>query len=595
MLFADEKPQLSQLTSISASNVRLHAVLEQLSKSTGVDIRCGKSEKDWQSRDIPVIVCVKDMPLDRLLRLIADSTHLAYSVTHTDQDKVICRIYRDKKCQNDLDAEWKTRWDQVTWDWNALIELGKRSDLDNLDIGTDSAKIKAAAKLIASLPPDTLDRLYQEGEIVLNTKTAPDASVVSELYKTIWNDACPYTWLNDPKSEDSKAWVDKLFESAGNAPAPEQIDAAFVSVKVQGKRYQIDISVFPVVKGLAVIRRTMGIEELASNLDRIPGFDLSTRPKTFRSDRLFDISSSKYSFLSSYSKKEEWNLPELNTKFHIDLPKDKKPAYGDIVSAVAKASGFNIVLEDFASYKQKEAPSIASDTTLANALKTLNKWWWSINPDTKTIMGWSTNWRHHHNSLVAEAFINDLDRKVREAGLNLDDVAPLFNLSTDQMYEWFSEGVNTGALVMLYSRDPLWQLYGLLSSKEKTLAKKKTGLLLAEVGAIRLKECYRIIDNDWLDSGFRGTGNQDEVFRVAGDELFKQIAFSDPNFASTLVMKVTPVSVKFHDGLQRYMVELEGKFDQESHSINAILLQGFPITSTMPAAKMFLKEEKETK
>ena len=55
--------------------VRLKTVIEDLSSTTGVKISCGKTKDDWRVRDIPVVVCVKDMPLGKVLRAIADATH----------------------------------------------------------------------------------------------------------------------------------------------------------------------------------------------------------------------------------------------------------------------------------------------------------------------------------------------------------------------------------------------------------------------------------------------------------------------------------------------------------------------------------------
>jgi hypothetical protein len=286
---ANNDSQLSQLVSITASDVRLHDVIERLTQLTGVDIRCGKNNKDWQVRDIPVIVCVKDMPLGNLLRLIVDSTHLAYSVTHTDDGKIICRIFRDKKCQDDLDAEWRAQWDIVSWDWNALVALGKHPDLDKLDVGGQFAsQNKALAKLVATLPPDTLNRLYNGEEIYLTTKSAPNASAIIGLYKTIWDK--PDHGFNS-KSEDSKTGIVNLNTDAETAPLPEQIDAAIVKIKAINRCYGIDISIFPIIKGYTVIKRSFGLQYLITALkyQELLGIDLSTRPKPFFNNPEFKI------------------------------------------------------------------------------------------------------------------------------------------------------------------------------------------------------------------------------------------------------------------------------------------------------------------
>ena len=56
--------RLAKPVTIECTNVRLHTVLERLSDETGVRLNCGRRKDDWQVRDIPVVVCVKDVPLE---------------------------------------------------------------------------------------------------------------------------------------------------------------------------------------------------------------------------------------------------------------------------------------------------------------------------------------------------------------------------------------------------------------------------------------------------------------------------------------------------------------------------------------------------
>ena len=90
---ADE--QLNQQVTYTGTGKRLHTVLEDISKMTNITVRCGKDKDDWQVRDLPVVVIVKNMPLGKLLQTLADCTHLAFSSNQVD-GKTTYRIWRDR-------------------------------------------------------------------------------------------------------------------------------------------------------------------------------------------------------------------------------------------------------------------------------------------------------------------------------------------------------------------------------------------------------------------------------------------------------------------------------------------------------------------
>ena len=69
--------RLDQKITYESLDKRLHSVLDDLTAMTGVTVRCGDSKNDWQVRDLPLVVCARDLPLGKLLRTIADCTHLA--------------------------------------------------------------------------------------------------------------------------------------------------------------------------------------------------------------------------------------------------------------------------------------------------------------------------------------------------------------------------------------------------------------------------------------------------------------------------------------------------------------------------------------
>ena len=75
--------RLAQKVTYEGGYKRLHNVAEDLSAITGVKIRAGRSSKDWRVRDIPLVVCVRDLPLGKLLHALADCAHVKLAAETT--------------------------------------------------------------------------------------------------------------------------------------------------------------------------------------------------------------------------------------------------------------------------------------------------------------------------------------------------------------------------------------------------------------------------------------------------------------------------------------------------------------------------------
>ena len=110
---------------------RLHVVVGHLSEMTAVKLRCGYNESDWPVRDIPVVVTAKDMPLGKLLRSIADATHVqvvAQRARSSDGKETLAyRLYRTKQGQEAitgaLEARERATRELGKWAWDALASL----------------------------------------------------------------------------------------------------------------------------------------------------------------------------------------------------------------------------------------------------------------------------------------------------------------------------------------------------------------------------------------------------------------------------------------------------------------------------------------
>lgn len=97
-------PRLSQKIACSASDKRVSVILEMLTEMTGVGLRAGQNDHDWQSRDRKMNIFAKDVPLRDLMQSMARVMKFKWRARGTDGAWVY-RFYADKKALLDAEAE----------------------------------------------------------------------------------------------------------------------------------------------------------------------------------------------------------------------------------------------------------------------------------------------------------------------------------------------------------------------------------------------------------------------------------------------------------------------------------------------------------
>ena len=210
---ADE--QLNQQVTYTGTGKRLHTVLEDISKMTNITVRCGKDKDDWQVRDLPVVVIVKNMPLGKLLQTLADCTHLAFSSNQVD-GKTTYRIWRDRSRQKQLDEYFQNRRDyalcRINWEWDSWAKLGQLPESDlrcrlNKRKGARPVKTErlvSAAKLMAALPVDAKSRFFAGEEAIYKASNSPEPlkSLIVQCYRDWLNSAEEPITLTDRQMQN---------------------------------------------------------------------------------------------------------------------------------------------------------------------------------------------------------------------------------------------------------------------------------------------------------------------------------------------------------------------------------------------------------
>ncbi|MDO8682028.1 MAG: hypothetical protein Q7N50_00905 [Armatimonadota bacterium] len=557
---------------------RLHVVTDDLSKMTGVTIHCGKNNSDWQARDIPVTINVKDMSLNKVLMALAEVCHLTVSSRKPDEIVNVWtyRLSRNKKGKDDLERYINKQIEDASDAWDAAVRFAGVPDSalkGSPEVVEELKKDRLIGKILAALEPDAKDRVFTGDSIILNGKSSRQSDLIRELYL--------YAWKNPTiSSMEINGKPYPLYKNAHD-PTSEEMEQACLTIQLTDNVGNITIRLFPVIKGFEVIDWISPVE-ISAEGHAILGEDQESLPVPLGSDVLSlveeteaqrDCSDSRLRFLT---RKEDWNLPALQMELKIELPKDKKGlASADYLIALSKAAGFNLICEDFISHQNYigDAPKIEPEkkTKFGNGLREARFNWWSVSERDKLIIGWANDWRKCHMNLVPEALLNDLRDKLGKKGLYLDDVTPLFNLLPGQIDEWLTNSRDLDELsdVDVSGERVFWQLYDQLPQDCKKLAKTGTGLPMERLDAVWLRDFFRERRRETTnDSGFSLNTYADMNARKTyiKNALLITEAMSSPTFLSTMTMRII---AKNEEGKLTYSMKLSGVKDEQAFEINA--------------------------
>ncbi|MEN6521309.1 MAG: hypothetical protein ABFD46_09195 [Armatimonadota bacterium] len=603
---------LSKKVTYTSGAKRLHVVTEDLSRISGLDIFCGQNKNDWRVRDIPVVVCVKDMPLGKVLKAIADATHTNFISTKV-KDGEITRygIRRTAKSDLNIDQYLKNKHDlmldAVDWQWDALTKYGKSKEAKGIPgLGKN---IWLIAKLIATLDPDAENDLLNGSTISFSGKNPAYQDTIGELYELERNvrhsadmDAAPPATQEDEQSAVLKM---KLIDNGDT-----------------GESY-IETNLSPLIYGPVTEEATSHLSETSYLENVIPGLPPYPQAKypTIRDD-MKDLNMVP---LFACAEESVWDCPFMQDKIDIVKPEHiKKPTFADIIEAAALASGCNIVTEDFTSHKSSNYQNTGiilqlfkEKNSLTDTLSALKKdaelgnmaYTWFADEKSRLIVGWACdaagvwNWRIHHVNLLPEDYLNGLKDKLDGSGLGLDDAIHCASLPKGAFYEWIfcSRDLSLSALTFIGAvDDPMWMLYDALQQEDKQQAMSSDGLPLAKfdtswiAGFFRTYRLKQRVEGELppLPNAKKADTTEKLSETYSGpDEMIS--AMSDPQVILTMVMRINQsvatttyephkglVKIPASLGLSRYDMVVSYTKDSkiQSKTIPGPAL-AFPITS----------------
>ena len=524
-------PRLARKVTYTATDKRLHSVLEEISKQTRVIVYSGKTPADWQVRDLPVIVCVKDLPLGKLLRSIADATHLALTST-TVKDVRRYRIWRDPKREKQLADYFKKKSEvdlaHAKWEWDGLVKYAQAHGADKLQQGVETTL--DLGKVLAALPSNALESVLSGKHVHLTPQNTQPP--LSEYLKAI----------------SLECWQ--------NLRQPYENNLALAG------RYGRDLNDFELGTMALDVSFTRGSHSfLCCQIQGPLGFDLNRSLYSDYYDTLLEEQGNHGKKPKDPAPPRTEYAPGLvkidldkpgsllpDRKLRIAAPKpSEEMTYPDVVSRISETSGFSVVLENLRGHQWRSndvtsLPIYDRDTTLQEVLRALqqhlwrSKTDWFVDNDSDLLVGSASSdtvlvgsgreWWSLHRALASEALISNLVKKYNGDGLEIDEMAAVYLLTDDQREEWIFLNKDLFVWKPVPHTEPFWRLYAGLSPENKAVAKSSAGLPLAKLSpdAVRaaFTESSELAEAEGLEKRMEGTPDDDSDQQKHVDEWQKQ-------------------------------------------------------------------------
>ncbi len=488
--------RLDQKITYESLDQRLHSVLEDLSRQTGVEIRCGDSKNDWQVRDLPLVVCARDLPLGKLLRAIADSTHLLMTSSKNGKGERVYRIWRDKarkrQMEDYLSARDAAALARANWEWDTWARLGQTpgieeaaKQIERASSNFDPASSIMFAKIMSTLSANDREQAFRDGELRLSVRDqSPDIkTALLEFQHASWE------WWREENAQhrrmlsnlepDVYARMYPNGETDAERFPEKAAQSACLVLHVSTKEWGGVTPCLEASYSSGSTPANLHSEWVRKCLKNWPDEPQLPHEPENLSDKA----------------KPNWDCELLQTRLNVERPKDKKTAtFADCISAISRSADVSIISEDYVSQKESYGDPFADLTAppssgvifpLGQTLRNMMGWLelYRVDEASRLITASASDWVRHHDRLVPESFLKDLGKKLTSTGAELDDVVSMISLSDGQRDDWILGSLKLKGCQWWASEfdKPFWQLYDSLGADDKARAKSEDGLKLSEL------------------------------------------------------------------------------------------------------------------
>ena len=641
----DTDKRLLQKVTFDLGYTRLHYALEEISAKTGVTVRCGANKDNWQVRDLPIVVCAKDIPLGKLLRAIADSAHLDLTAETIETDKGkperVYRVWFSAKSQVELDnyraEEREAGLAKQSRAWDTCVTYADTPDArpdSQKDLPPEAESLfqtsKAVAGILKDLGPEAKAKVMAGERIDLTLQTCKKPDIFRELYQLAQKNAYRFSTTIEPPTDD-------------------QMNAATFSIipseSAATGRFGVSVSMAPMRSGATAMSWGTNLTAAAFEL----WFRATKSEKDWPagpSEPVLPDHISKDLVPINFQAESIAKPAILNQKVKLDLPKDRDVTYADAMAALAKASGLTIVSEDFMSHQQRWylAQSMGTfiddqqgvgaqktylsplgaqtgEMTVGDVLSKLSTpalgrvvLYWFVNEKDKLVVGRPPDWLQAHLDMMPESLLTYLRDKANSDGIELDDLSKLTRYTLSQYEQWvrksndlfFIQNVAHGSSIS----DVFWHFYDRLPAEDRAVARSDAGLPLANYDTVWIADFVKA-QTDSVTTIYGAMTLEDQ--RRMKEEADRKVALlTDPEVISGMVLTIKTKPATFWTtfqadsiaaftssipkGIERhtYYPVLEGESKGQKISVQLDpLCNAFPIYSPKREAELAEKRKKQ--
>lgn len=194
--------------SVEEKRQTVAAILTELSEKSGVALRAGINQSDWQVRDRKMTIYCKDLPLSNLMNSIARVMRFTWRREQAEDGSVFYRLYQDKKARLE-EERLRVEYKQAETDRRraALNRFGELARLSALQVEAlksenrfdyvmaESGVAKPFSEFLAEVP-GALEALAARESLDI-----PAGSISSEALKLLAEAAykMPQDWLSSSR------------------------------------------------------------------------------------------------------------------------------------------------------------------------------------------------------------------------------------------------------------------------------------------------------------------------------------------------------------------------------------------------------------
>ncbi|MEN6520568.1 MAG: hypothetical protein ABFD46_05390 [Armatimonadota bacterium] len=544
--YAAEKSdaRLSKKITCYSGYVRLSDAVAEISKLSGIKIAAGISRNDWQVRDMPVVMCINDIEVGKLLNMMTDAYFLALKKTDVDGE-VLYRFYRPKIYQDILskanDKEESYKYQRELYKWKLYDWMGSLSDEDVEKLyqqinqknpnclsfyGPDSQRlgydeVVSYSKLIKSLGEEGMAKLMNGEDVTLSVGQGGDVgkmvqdyilqkkeivdALVAEISKSV---------LMDKHGNPLPSYTEIIPEP--ETPDLEQAQIKFTLDSTNGISLKSSVSAGPFyAEGFLgdLTSFTLALEQSSTPKDLDPQSTSKSSEKP-----VFPKYSKQPMYEMKYLTDASNNLLKPETKYEFKKPAKETVTLADVLTEVSKTTGYSILADDYLDHRDIKPGTYKDVFTGKKSL--VNVMWssdikyrfkWYINEENKLIDLKPVSWPDNYNNLVPKTSFADWLDKANSSGLELYDFLAMWRLTDGQELDWIQDVKDLRRFIVDKSmaHESLLNILAAMSVDELNTA-YGSGIYLANIANLNTEQLKKLFNT--LPAESRPAGDISQLY-----------------------------------------------------------------------------------